>query len=91
LRLRLHTAIVQSVTVRMIVRQERLEREWTRLEQLRRTLIADGTHTRQDPDATRRLAIGVAAFYQQVGVLERAVESVFEELSELTSKSAKRA
>jgi hypothetical protein len=54
-------------------------------------LIADGTHRCHDPDARHRLAIRVATFYQQVGVLERAVASVLEELSEFADKTAIRA
>ena len=88
---RLHVVIIQSIALRTAIRHGRFEREYARLEQLRRILIADGTLSRQDPDATRRLAIRVAAFYQQVGVFERAVESVFEELSELTDNAAVRA
>ena len=90
IRLRLHAATVQSVALRTIVRHERFERECARLEQLRRTLIEDGTHCRHDPVAAQRLAVHIATFYQQVGTLERNVASVFEELSEFSDQKAMR-
>jgi hypothetical protein len=69
----------ESVALRCVVRQDRIERECCDLERLRRILIANAALVGNDLKARHRLGVRVAAYYQRVGALERTVEAMLRE------------
>jgi hypothetical protein len=69
----------ESIGLRFVLRQERIERESRELDRQCRDLISDAALVGNDPEAMRRLSIRIAIFYQRVGLLEETVESLLQE------------
>ena len=77
-RLSLRAAIEASRSLRLAVRQERLDREHTRLCSRWQALVNEGQIAQRmnDPAVMRRVANRIAAFYQQFGAFERDVDAL---------------
>ena len=69
----------ESIALRFVMRQERIERESRELDRQCRDLIADAALVGDDLKAMRRLSIRIAIFYQRVGALEETAESLLQE------------
>jgi hypothetical protein len=69
----------ESITLRFVLLQERIERESRALDRQCSDLMSDAALVGNDVAALRRLSIRVAIFCQQVDALEETVESLLRE------------
>jgi uncharacterized protein (UPF0335 family) len=69
----------ESIELRFVVLQERIQRESRELDRQCRDLISDVALVGNDLEAMRRLCIRVAIVTQRVDALEKTVESLLEE------------
>jgi uncharacterized protein (UPF0335 family) len=69
----------ESIALRFVLRQERIERESRELDRQCKDLISDAALVGDDLEAMRRLSIRIAIFYRRVGALEETVESLLQE------------
>src|SRR5262245_1811610 len=79
-RLRLKAAINHARSMRFIVEQEHIAREYQRLRERRQQLVEDGqfAKARNDPQTTCRLASQIASFYRDVGIVEGRMDTVLD-------------
>jgi hypothetical protein len=82
-RLKLHASIEQSRSARLLSEKEHIEREYRRLRARWSQLVHDGRFARRRNDgrAMQRLAVQIAAFYQDVGTVESRVDLVLDEVA----------
>ena len=82
-RLKLHAAIDRARSARFLAQKAHIEREYARLQQRWRQLAEDArfAKTRKDPRTMRRLAEHIAAFYQEVGMVEGRVDAILDEVA----------
>ncbi|HEX7797150.1 MAG TPA: hypothetical protein VF456_22465 [Vicinamibacterales bacterium] len=75
-RLKLRTVIEQSRSDRLRSEREYIEREYHRLGARFTQLVEDGWFAKRKKDerAMQRLAVQIAAFYQDIGVVESRVD-----------------
>jgi hypothetical protein len=78
-RLSLTRTYRESIALRFVLLQERIERESRELDRQCSDLISDAALVGNDLEAMRRLSLRVAVFYQQVVALEKTVESLLQE------------
>jgi hypothetical protein len=86
-RLKLHTSIEQSRSARLLSEREHIEREYQRLRTRWGQLVEDGrfARARNDDRAMHRLAVQIAAFYQDVGTVESRVDFVLDQVAAFTA------
>jgi hypothetical protein len=80
---KLRETIEASRSVMFRAKQDQIERDYQRLHTRWKELVEDARFlkTRNDPQATHRLASHVAAFYQEVGIAEGRVDLVLNEVA----------
>jgi hypothetical protein len=82
-RLKLAAIIEQSRSDRLRIEREYIDREYHRLRARWSQLVEDGRFAKKKKDerAMQRLAVQIAAFYQDIGVVESRVDLVLDEVA----------
>jgi len=82
-RLKLRASIEQSRSTRLLSEREHIEREYQRLRLRWGQLVDDGrfAKAKDDERAMHRLAVQIAAFYQDVGTVESRVDVVLDQVA----------
>jgi hypothetical protein len=82
-RLKLHASVEQSRSTRLLSERDHVERECQRLRLRWGQLVEDGrfAKAKNDERAMHRLAVQIAAFYQDIGTVESRVESVLDQVA----------
>jgi hypothetical protein len=82
-RLKLQAVIEQSRSDRLRREREHIESEYQRLRARWNQLVEDGRFAKRkkDESAMQRLAVQIAAFYQDIGLVESRVDLVLDEVA----------